>query len=79
MTPYQWRTLGDAGQWMGVAFLICGIIIMLYMHVDIGTVLIVCGSLFFALATKCKYYGKMARLTKCKSARDADIKLVKEG
>lgn len=48
--------IGESGQWVGMAASIAGLALEAATGADIGYVLITCGALVWAIATKVKYY-----------------------
>jgi len=50
------KIVGDVGQWLAVVLCSIGAILIVDRQGVNGNVFIVCGSLFFAVFTKIKYY-----------------------
>lgn len=50
------KIIGDIGQWLAVFLLVIGALLIIDRQGVNGNVFIVCGSLFFGIFTKIKYY-----------------------
>jgi len=50
--------IGHVGQWSGLMLNALGLVSLILLKVDLGTILLVSGSLTFTIVTKIKYYAK---------------------
>lgn len=55
------KHFGEMGQWLGMLALVAGVVLMVARHEPIGSCVIAVSSLFFATATKIKYYAGRRR------------------
>lgn len=68
----RFRLIGDIGQWISLFLNTLGLIAVIILRVDIGSILLIAGSLTLTIATKVKYYGQKAiDSVKCKRRQKA--------